>query len=116
MIDDGSSSSFLHEFSWYCGNKTDGRIEQVALKQPNGYGLFDMHGNVSEWTLDTQGCDWRSPYINPYCYDETVAGDYDAAFLRGGYSVDGRVDSSYLSSTAPRNRKYYIGMRIVRLK
>ena len=24
----------------------------VGLKLPNGYGLYDMHGNLSEWTHD----------------------------------------------------------------
>ena len=29
-----------------------GQVQQVAKKSPNGWGLYDMHGNIWEWVAD----------------------------------------------------------------
>ena len=45
----------LNDFAWYCGNSDVGGISSthpVRQKLPNGYGLYDVHGNVGEWTHD----------------------------------------------------------------
>ena len=40
----------LDEVGWYCGNASDRR--DVGLKDPNSWGLYDMHGNLYEWVWD----------------------------------------------------------------
>ena len=40
----------LDEVGWYIGN-TKG-IQEVGRKRPNAWGIYDMHGNASEWCLD----------------------------------------------------------------
>jgi formylglycine-generating enzyme required for sulfatase activity len=41
----------LAEIAWYRAN-SGGRTHRVALKKPNDYGLYDMLGDVDEWSAD----------------------------------------------------------------
>ena len=41
----------LDRIAWYSGN-SDGETKPVRAKEPNAWGLYDMFGNVSEWTND----------------------------------------------------------------
>src|SRR5690349_18476697 len=47
----GSDPKVIDEYAWHAGNSKD-KYQKVGQKKPNAWGLYDMLGNVSEWTLD----------------------------------------------------------------
>ncbi|NNE33629.1 MAG: SUMF1/EgtB/PvdO family nonheme iron enzyme, partial [Rhodothermales bacterium] len=47
----GGDVEGLEQHGWYFAN-SDEKFHEVGRKTPNAWGLYDMHGNVSEWTLD----------------------------------------------------------------
>lgn len=51
---EGDKPGVLGEMGWYQEN-SEGETHAVAGKKPNLWGLFDMHGNVYEWTYSGSG-------------------------------------------------------------
>jgi len=65
-------ASELGEYAWYF-DKSSKQTHTVGKKKPNAWGLFDMHGNVSEWVED----DLRIP---------------DGGITAGDFTGDGKAD------------------------
>jgi len=94
----GTTTSFSFEevadidsYAVYYENSS-GKYAPVGSKKPNSWGLYDMHGNVSEWTLDEYKEDayaafsdenpWTTPTV---IHPRVIRGgswDDDAAALR----------------------------------
>ncbi|MFM8583146.1 MAG: formylglycine-generating enzyme family protein [Planctomycetaceae bacterium] len=55
----GNDSERLSDYAWWGGEEGDGNARgvsharEVGQRQPNGWGLHDLHGNVCEWCRDT---------------------------------------------------------------
>jgi formylglycine-generating enzyme required for sulfatase activity len=73
----------LGDYAWYAAN-SGGKYQKVATKKPNAWGLFDMLGNVMEWTLDGYAPYQAGTFTNP---EVKATGPYPHA-VRGGSWYD----------------------------
>jgi sulfatase modifying factor 1 len=57
----------LRQYAWF-GSNADQKTHPAGEKKPNRWGLFDMHGNVSEWCEDVYSPTYYkdSPIDNPH--------------------------------------------------
>ncbi|MGB0068309.1 MAG: formylglycine-generating enzyme family protein, partial [Isosphaeraceae bacterium] len=92
----------LDQIAWYSEN-SGGETHPVALKQPNGWGLHDMLGNVLEWCEDV----WTDYYNT-----KKDAAASARRVIRGGSSVsDARdVRAAYRYRLGP-SRSVSLGFR-----
>jgi formylglycine-generating enzyme required for sulfatase activity len=99
----------IGDYAWYAKNSIK-RTQPVATKRPNGYGLYDMLGNVREWTTD-----WYSMTYYQEQERENPKGPGEGArrVERGGaFFLPARGTTATIRyNHPPEFRLYFLGFR-----
>ncbi len=96
---------------WYCGN-SNYETHAGAKLEPNGWNIYDMHGNVGEWTWDDYGS-YSSEAENP----EKFSGDEETPRVYRGGNYSGKAKDCRSAARAahlPEMRFPYIGFRLAK--
>lgn len=116
LLDAGKANTdeqkaLMNEYAWY-GENGQQQTHPVGEKKPNPWGLYDMHGNVWEWTSSVYSEDYDGSELisvaDPKSNQKrSVRGGAWSFYAKGMRSADRRFFS-------PVMRLPYIGFRLVR--
>ena len=127
----GDDPGALDEYAWHYGN-SDEVYRKVGQKTPNAWGLYDIHGNVSEWTLDQYDAAFyasltdettQAPWAEPTrLHPRTVRGgayDDDPEALRCAARLESNLDWKRRDPQIPKSMWWntdsqFVGFRLVR--
>jgi len=107
----GDLASDLEAMAWFSDN-SEGKTHPVGRKEPNAWGLFDMHGNVWEWVWDWYGRYPGGSVTNPI----GPAGKGSIRAMRGGgWDYSARYCRSAIRvHDEPDDRNGNVGFRLSR--
>lgn len=126
----GDDSTQLENYAWYAKNSED-KYHKVGQKKPNAWGLYDMLGNVMEWTLDHYDekryeklANATDPVVeaNKMKYPKTLRGGgfaSRAAELRAANRIPSTPEWNVRDPQIPKSKWWlteamWVGFRIVR--
>jgi formylglycine-generating enzyme required for sulfatase activity len=108
----GNDAGQLEKYAWYADN-AGGETHPVGQREPNKWGLYDMHGNVWEWVQD----EWHGNYEGaPKDGSPWEDGSGSSRVDRGGsWNYFARLcRSAYRVNNSPDARYDNLGLRLVR--
>ena len=94
----GNNEGQLDQYAWY-GKNSGGSYHKVGQLKPNGWGLYDMMGNVGEWTLDQ----YEEKYFEQL--KDTAADPVIPSAKRHPYTVKGGTFKDDAKELRPANRR-----------
>jgi formylglycine-generating enzyme required for sulfatase activity len=83
----GDKVEDLGEYAWYKKN-APGNDPPVGVKKANPWGLYDMHGYVSEWCLDTAHPNYQGAPADGSAWVDAKATAKTQRVIRGGSFAD----------------------------
>ena len=128
----GKKRKHLSQYAWFEKN-SDGKYQKVGQLKSNAWGLYDMLGNVAEWTIDQYVPDYyeqikgkkQDPIILPTkLHPRSVrGGSYldDAVALRSANRIESDIEWKKRDPQIPKSFWWntdspFVGFRIVRPK
>ncbi|MBD3626830.1 SUMF1/EgtB/PvdO family nonheme iron enzyme [Cyclobacterium sp.] len=126
----GDDPGELERYAWYAAN-SDGTTHKVGQKEPNPWGLYDILGNVNEWTQDHYHADAYqkrgNKSVNPSFESEELypkvirGGSYksEADMLRSSKRFASTPEWKRIDPQIPKSQWWFpeapfLGMRVVR--
>ena len=127
----GNDEKALGDYAWFSGN-SDNKFHKSGEKKPNAWGLYDMTGNVAEWTLDEYKADGYQSLpsdtgklqtaFSPSRYPKAVRGGSfrdEAPVLRSAARVKSEPSWNRRDPQIPKSRWWLteagnVGFRVVR--
>ncbi len=106
----GNDRNLLNDYAWFARNAED-RTHQVGKKEPNAWGLHDMHGNVEEWVQDWYGNYSPEPQVDP----KGTKSRNEKVFRGGSWFWNERVSRcAHRASDGIDDWSLKVGFRLVR--
>jgi formylglycine-generating enzyme required for sulfatase activity len=105
----GAYAGDLNALAWFAENSGD-TTHPVGQKQPNAWGLYDMHGNVWEWCRD-----WYADKLPGGAITDPVGATSGTLRVRRGgcwWFPAGRCRSAIRRGLEPGRRRHDVGFRL----
>jgi len=101
----GDDEEDLDDYGWWFVNTGGEGSQKIKTRKPNAWGLYDMHGNLSEWVLEKYAADTyanRKPgtFAAPVKAPEIRVGDgkADAGLIARGGNCDDDKPQNFRSA------------------